>query len=546
MKRYLLTIACIAGSWGLLFSQNLVQNGGLESWVNPTTPENWDKAENISQSDVIVYSGVYSAEHTSADATKDLQQDVEGIIEGVNYHISYRYYDNDPEARTRIWSYWLSGGSTLAANEAELRPNVYSEDNPDWQVFDVTLTAPATADAFRFEVRVYKQDNVFGGSVYYDDFIVEQAGVDPEPSAYPANFAATPENVSIVLTWLDATGTQLPGAYLVLASSTDNIVPPVDGTPVEDDTDLSDGTGALNVFYGVETCTFAGLEGNATYHFAIFPYTNGGANINYKSDGTWPEAQATTANIAVIETENFNNSWGGWTAISVTGAQVWERDNNYGLEGTPCARMSGYEGGSNANEDWLISPAMNFSNYENELLSFHTAMNYTGPELEVLISTNYDGSGNPASGNWNSLTGTLSGGSWEWTFSGDIDVSAYNGNAVYVAFKYTSTASESATWEVDDILITGTELVGIHNPELKPTGLEIFPNPVTESFSVMTSGDLTLEKIEVYSITGKLIWTSGNDGIPTSISAQSWKPGTYLLIGTFSDGSGYSAKFLKQ
>ena len=524
-------------------AQNLMDNGDLEAWDDPNNPTGWDKAENINQSDVTIHGGTYSAEHTSASSTKDLQQEVEGIVAGVNYEISYWYYDNDPEARTRIWSYWLSGGSTLPDHDDILRPSAYSEDNTEWQQFTATLTAPPTADAFRFEVRVYKQDNIEGGSVFYDDFIVEQAGVDPEPDNYPTDFSANATGITIELTWSDATGAQLPSNYLILASDGDNIQAPVDGTPVDDDTDLSDGSGALNIPFGEEMCSFSNLAGNQEYFFSIFPYTNGGANIDYKTDGTPPEANVTTADIAIIESENFDNDWGSWSRVSVTGSQEWERDNNYGINDSPCARMSGYEGGSFANEDWLISPSMSFENYENEILSFYTAMNYSGPELEILISTDYDGGGDPGSASWNTLMGTLSTGGWEWINSGDIDISSYNGGSVYIAFKYTSTDSESATWEVDEVLITGTELVGISDNSMGQNELKVLPNPAMDYISIKSNG-LNIDHVRIYSSNGERVWIGNSRMIKRKINVSDWPSGVYVLNAVTGDGTIHSKKFI--
>ena len=44
-----------------------------------------------------------------------------------------------------------------------------------------------------------------------------------------------------------------------------------------------------------------------------------------------------------------------------------------------------------------------------------------------------------------------------WTFveSGDIDLTAYCGKAVYIAFKYTSTDDNSGGWEIDNFTIKG-------------------------------------------------------------------------------------------
>jgi hypothetical protein len=116
--------------------------------------------------------------------------------------------------------------------------------------------------------------------------------------------------------------------------------------------------------------------------------------------------------------------------------------------------MSGYSGTNNANEDWLISPAIDLSGLTAASLSFQTASRFTGNVLEVKISSNYAG-GDPNSATWTNLTATLdASNSYTWTNSGAIDVSSFVGGNVYVAFKYTSTSSASMTWEVDNVKIT--------------------------------------------------------------------------------------------
>jgi hypothetical protein len=437
-------------------SQNLVVNGDLESWT-AGVPDGWGLVENISQETTIIHGGSSSAKHTSASTTKKFNQELSGIEEGQEYTISYWYYDNDPTARTRIWSYWLSGGTTLPDNADELRPSVYSTDNPSWQNFNIVLSAPVGADGFRFEVRAYQENSSSGGAVYYDDFeFTGDITIFPEPTNYPTDFDAVTAGLGISITWTDAVGAQLPSGYIIMAGINVSLPVPSDGEPVPNDNDLSDGSGALNVAYGLEQASFSGLESNTTYYFTIYPYTNSGPNIDFKTNGTVPSADATTSSITTIEAENFDLSWGNWTPISVTGEQIWDRNNTFGINSTPCARISGYSGGPLDNDDWLISPALNLDDYDNEILEFFTAKNYTGSDLECKISTDYDGGGDPYSATWSSLNFTPSPGSWAWTSSGLIDISSYNGT-VYVAFQYISNTTAAATWEVDDIVITGEE-----------------------------------------------------------------------------------------
>lgn len=140
---------------------------------------------------------------------------------------------------------------------------------------------------------------------------------------------------------------------------------------------------------------------------------------------------------------------GDFTSYSVSGTQEWMYDASYG------AVMNGYP---NVNEDWLISPAYDLTSFSGISLRFRHAQGYlyTGFEndLKVFICDDYDGVSNPnTSGSWTELTGiTYSPDWWNWVESGDIDISAFNNNPhVFIAFKYTSTASNSCAWEIDNM-----------------------------------------------------------------------------------------------
>ncbi|MCB9201795.1 MAG: choice-of-anchor J domain-containing protein [Flavobacteriales bacterium] len=139
-----------------------------------------------------------------------------------------------------------------------------------------------------------------------------------------------------------------------------------------------------------------------------------------------------------------------WTTVSVTGSQAWEISS---YRGENFAKMSGYSGGNNENEDWLISNAIALPNsLTSATISFDTAKNYNGNDLEAFYSTDYNG--NPSTATWTTLNPTLSTGNFTFINSGNLDVSSAIGNNLYIAFKYTSTSSASATWEVDNVVLT--------------------------------------------------------------------------------------------
>ena len=163
-----------------------------------------------------------------------------------------------------------------------------------------------------------------------------------------------------------------------------------------------------------------------------------------RCDGTTPGPQ--------IFSDGFNNL-NNWTPVSVEGAQQWAIAN-YGNP-KPCVSMSGYQGGNFANEDWLISKAIDLNGYNTLTLTFETAGKYTGNQLQCYVSDNYS-SGAPNTATWTLLSAVYDqSGNFQFTNSGNIDLSAYKNKQIRIAFKYTSTTTAAATWEVDNVKIEG-------------------------------------------------------------------------------------------
>ncbi len=141
--------------------------------------------------------------------------------------------------------------------------------------------------------------NPFVDNPDYVDQVWFPSGAVDEPSNHATSFfasAGTPVYSSINLTWTDATGASLPAGYLILGStvSFEAISAPIDGTPV------SDGALAKNVAYGAQAYTFTGLASSTTHYFKIFPYTNSGALIDYKTDGSIPQSTISTTEGATV------------------------------------------------------------------------------------------------------------------------------------------------------------------------------------------------------------------------------------------------------
>ena len=158
---------------------------------------------------------------------------------------------------------------------------------------------------------------------------------------------------------------------------------------------------------------------------------------------------------SVFEDDFSSGDFTNWTTYNVTGSQQWEVVN-FGNP-APSAKMSGYSSGARANEDWLISKAIDLSaKTGNVYFVFDNVKRYSGDDIEVFYATDYAG-GNPNSdGTWTQLSPTLdtNTGSWSsWTSSGVQTLDNATGGNLFVAFKYTSTSSAAATFEIDNVKI---------------------------------------------------------------------------------------------
>jgi len=123
------------------------------------------------------------------------------------------------------------------------------------------------------------------------------------------------------------------------------------------------------------------------------------------------------------------------------------------------AEANGY-GDDTSSIDWLISEVVDLGTFDEVYVSFDNAKNFSGGTLDILISDDYDGNGDPTTATWDTLTAMAvwSAGGYADTNSGDIDISSYLGEEIAVAFLYTSTGNgggDGALWQIDNIQIKG-------------------------------------------------------------------------------------------
>lgn len=122
------------------------------------------------------------------------------------------------------------------------------------------------------------------------------------------------------------------------------------------------------------------------------------------------------------------------------------------------AEMNGY-GGDTTSIDWLVSPLIELGTFSEAYFSFYSTKNFSGGSLDLLISSDYDGLGDPTTANWDTITNQAvwSPGGYLDTISGAIDITPYIGSDVAVAFYYVGEPNGSTLWQIDDFKFWGNQ-----------------------------------------------------------------------------------------
>ncbi len=155
-------------------------------------------------------------------------------------------------------------------------------------------------------------------------------------------------------------------------------------------------------------------------------------------------------------------STSGWKNIGEVGGKLYQ---NAVFGPVKCVKISAFGSGQSTVTSWLISPAITLPAGSTPKLSFTTAVGFQSastPGFNAYISTNYTGSNTPSTSGWTQLTNqatqiAVPAGSGFTPFlgTGAIDLSAYAGQTVYIAFRYDgSDPTKTATYELDDFKIS--------------------------------------------------------------------------------------------
>jgi len=147
----------------------------------------------------------------------------------------------------------------------------------------------------------------------------------------------------------------------------------------------------------------------------------------------------------------------GWKTYSEAGTKTWHSNSTTNLG--PWIQATAFNSGQASVITWMIAPQVDLTVAAEPYISFESANGYdNGATLELFASTDYTGSSTPWTSAWTKLTFNLPpsspSGFSSFVPSGIVDLSAFNGSTLYIAWVYKGGApSKTTTWEVDNVVI---------------------------------------------------------------------------------------------
>ncbi len=223
-------------------------------------------------------------------------------------------------------------------------------------------------------------------------------------------------------------------------------------------------------------------------------------------------------------------------------AHVWAQGSQYGMKATANVNKVNYEA-----KAWLISPSVDLSACDKVEFYFDHAANYLsegGAEADcaVYVSTDYQG-GDPAQATWTKLT--LNTWAKDWTFvDNTLDLTAYKGDNVHIAFEYTSTSTNACTFETKNVYLGASRAAEVPVSGFDgESAVKTATLPFEYNFKTSASlGDFLVYDIKRFASKDEHLWTAGKYGATAVANAESE---SWLVSPVFALESGkeYELKF---
>lgn len=166
---------------------------------------------------------------------------------------------------------------------------------------------------------------------------------------------------------------------------------------------------------------------------------------------------------------SFATSMNGFTAITLWGepTDVWVNNSQY-----KCIVANAFNKGKVA-DAWAVSPTIDLTGKGSATLTFEHATGYNTTAsakdlFTVCVSTDFDGV--PGDATWQTLTPDFpdlpSKGFTSFVPSGELDLTAFAGQKITLAFRYQASEQRCYAWEIKDLKLTATSKTdGVELPD---------------------------------------------------------------------------------
>ncbi|SDG86364.1 choice-of-anchor J domain-containing protein [Winogradskyella thalassocola] len=147
--------------------------------------------------------------------------------------------------------------------------------------------------------------------------------------------------------------------------------------------------------------------------------------------------------LADLVSYNFAGSFEGWSAVEEYGAdEVWTSE-------TGNVRGNGYFGDQETNAEWLVSPSIDLTDESDLKFQITQELDFAidASLVKILVSTDY--TDDVFTATWDEITLAMPA-TEDMAPSEDYDFSAYDGETINIAFKYTSIGDDESTPDVDE------------------------------------------------------------------------------------------------
>lgn len=227
----------------------------------------------------------------------------------------------------------------------------------------------------------------------------------------------------------------------------------------------------------------------------VVTYTPSGETPEEPTQPEQPEDTTKTTGNVVFQ-ESFAKSQGNFTVDYLSDAKTsWKINESIG-----CIAASGNLDKKNtATESRLVSPVIDLTGITKTTLSFsHAGKFFKNQDTERTLWVKEYGAAD-----WTQIAIPNSFSNKDWTFVDNVvDLSAYDGKKIQIAFHYVSTAEAAGKWEIKNVVVRGEGGTSVVDDK----GTEANPYTPSEVLALVT-----LPAGDVY-VKGKVVsYTEGDD-----------------------------------